>query len=157
MILFFVFATNLNTTYRNRNTIVLGITQHLSPCWQQCCVQTRKNPKKSAAKPKYHNNIPPSFGERKKVIRSCFMVSRFGAKFHLKILTDFVFNFRCFEFHPDSEICDQTWILYNYSLLFPHCLCEDHAWIDMICEDAMQCLFSLSITTITASARAREL
>ena len=39
---------------------------------------------------------------------SCFMVSRFWCKFHLNILSDF--NFRCFEFHRDSEICDQTWI-----------------------------------------------
>ena len=59
----------------------------------------------------------PRLLERKKVIRSCFMVSRFGAKFHLKILTDFVFNFRCFEFHPDSEICDQTWILYKLFII----------------------------------------
>ena len=41
-------------------------------------------------------------------ICSCFMVSRFWCKFHLNILSDF--NFRCFEFHRDSEICDQTWI-----------------------------------------------
>ena len=43
-----------------------------------------------------------------KKICSCFMVSRFWCKFHLNILSDF--NFRCFEFHRDSEICDQTWI-----------------------------------------------
>ena len=41
------------------------------------------------------------------------MASSFDTKFHLKVLTDFVFNFRCSEFHRDSEICDQTWVLYT--------------------------------------------
>ena len=39
------------------------------------------------------------------------MVTGIEAKFNLKILTDFNFYFRGFEFHPDNESFNQTWIL----------------------------------------------
>ena len=38
------------------------------------------------------------------------MVTGIGAKFNLKILTDFNFYFRGFEFRPDNEMFNQTWV-----------------------------------------------
>ena len=48
------------------------------------------------------------------------MVKGIGAKLNLKILTDFNFYFRGFEFHPDNESFNQTWILlFLYTQLYP--------------------------------------
>ena len=70
-----------------------------------------------------HENKPTPFFLEKGTIWNNFMVSRVDVKFHLKILNDFVFNFRRFEFHPDSEICDRTWIpLFRDKFSFIHLL-----------------------------------
>ena len=38
------------------------------------------------------------------------MVKGIGAKLNLKILTDFNFYFRGFEFHPDNEMFNRAWV-----------------------------------------------
>ena len=107
-----------------------------------------------------HNNIPPSFGEKKsnpklfhgqqiwrKIPFEDF--DRFRFQFPLLWISPWQWNLR-----PDV---DSVQIIHSCFRIVCARITHMCIYTYMLCGDAMQCLFSLSITTITASARAREL